>query len=100
MFPDLGSMVVELTILAALIATVVALALYRFFVGKEQDFHIHMNPGEAPAIGRQSSLAARLNWIDRWGKSLTVVTLVYFLALLLLLLYKAWQQSQNVVMTN
>lgn len=100
MFPDLGSMVVELTILAALVAGVLALALYRYFVSKEQDFHIHVNPTEATEVGKQSSIATRLNWIDRWGKSLTIVTLVYFLAILMLILYKSWQQSQNTVLTN
>ena len=100
MFPDLGSMVIELTILAALIAVVIALALYRFFIGKEQDFHIHMNPAETPEIGKQSNIASRLTWIDKWGKSLTVVTLVYFLILLVLILYRSWQQAQNVVLTN
>jgi len=100
MFPDLGSMVIELTILAALIAVVIALALYRYFIGKEQDFHIHVNAGEAQEVGKQSTLASRLSWVDKWGKSLTVATLIYFLALLVLILYKSWQQSQNVILTN
>ena len=100
MFPDLGSMVIELTILAALIAVVIALALYRFFIGKDQDFHIHMTAGEAQEVGKQSTVASRLSWVDKWGKSLTVVTLIYFLALLMLILYKSWQQSQNVILTN
>ena len=100
MFPSLGSMVVELTILAALIAVVIALALYRYFIGKDQDFHIHMTANEATEVGKQSTIATRLTWVDKWGKSLTVVTLVYFLALLVLILYKAWQQAQNVILTN
>ena len=100
MFPDLGSMYIELTILAVLTVVVIGLALYRFFIGKDQDFHLHMTASEVPDIGKQSSVATRLNWIDRWGKSLTVVTLIYFLGLLLMILYKAWQHSQNLVMTN
>jgi len=100
MFPDMGSMMIELTILAALIAVVIALALYRYFIGKEQDFHIHVTAGEAQEVGKQSTLASRLSWVDKWGKSLTVVTLIYFLALLILILYKSWQQSQNVILTN
>ncbi|MBS1825980.1 MAG: hypothetical protein JST93_11710 [Acidobacteria bacterium] len=100
MFPSLGSMVIELTILAALVAVVIALALYRYFINKDQDFHIHMTASEASEVGKQSTVASRLTWVDKWGKSLTVVTLVYFLALLILILYKSWQQAQNVILTN
>jgi hypothetical protein len=100
MFPDLGSMMLEFTILAALVAVVIALALYRYFVGKNQDFHIHVTAGEAPEVGKQTVVATKLGAIDRWGKSLTVVALVYFLFLLVLILYKSWQQSQNVVLTQ
>ena len=81
MLPSLGSMLFELAVLAALVAVVIGLALYRYFIGKDQDFHIHMTATEATEVGKQSTIASRLTWIDRWGKSLTVDTLIYFLAL-------------------
>ena len=44
--------------------------------------------GEAQYVGKQNLIATKLNWIDRWGKTFTVVTLIYFLILLLLVLYE------------
>lgn len=100
MFLQLDKMILELAVLAALIAVVVGLALYRFFASKDQDFHIHINANEAVTVGKQNAVADKLNWIDRWGKSLTVLTLIYFFALLALILYRQWQIANTTIMTN
>jgi hypothetical protein len=94
------SLIIPLMILAAFFSVTVALAFYRYFVAKQQDFHIHVNAAETPDVGKQSMVAMRLNWIDRWGKIFTVVTLIYFLILLLMVLYRQWQISSSGVMVN
>lgn len=96
----LGSLIIPLVLLAALISVTVALAFYRYFVAKEQDFHIHVAAGETPDVGKQTSIATKLNWIDRWGKTFTVLTLIYFLILLLIVLYEQWKVSATGVLVN
>ena len=96
----LQSLLIPLVILAAFMSVTIALALYRYFVAREQDFHLHVNAGETPDVSKQSSIATRLNWIDRWGKTFTVVTLIYFLILLLIVLYQQWQFSSTGVLVN
>jgi len=96
----LQALIVPLVILAALVSVTIALAFYRYFVAKQQDFHIHVASGEVQDVGRQSVVAAKLNWIDRWGKTFTVVTLIYFLILLLLVLYEQWKFSSSGVLVN
>jgi hypothetical protein len=96
----LQTLIVPLLILAALVSTTIALAFYRYFVAKQQDFHIHVAAGEVQDVGKQNLIATKLNWIDRWGKTFTVVTLIYFLILLLLVLYEQWKMSSTGVLVN
>ncbi|MCC6342136.1 MAG: hypothetical protein IT166_08055 [Bryobacterales bacterium] len=94
------SMATELIVLAVLTAAVIGLALYRHLIAQKQDFHLHTETREASIAGRQSMTAGRLLAIDRWGKVLTVVTIVYFLALLAWVLYREFQKSANQILMN
>jgi len=96
----LQSMIIPLVIFAALVSVTIALAFYRYFVAKAQDFHIHVAAGESQDVGKQSMIATKLNVIDRWGKTFTVVTLIYFLLMLLLVLYEQWKISSSGVLVN
>ncbi|MCZ2146938.1 MAG: hypothetical protein LC126_04100 [Bryobacterales bacterium] len=97
---EIRSMATELAVLAVLTAAVIGLALYRHLIAQKQDFHLHMEAREARSVGQQSMTAGRLLAIDKWGKVLTVVTIVYFLALLAWLLYQEFQKSANQILTN
>ncbi len=77
----------------ALAVAVAGLAIYRMVVGTREEDSIHLGEGEAPVVGAQVKLFRKLESVERWGKALTVVTVLYGLAILAAYLYRAWQQS-------
>lgn len=81
----------------AIAAVTVGLALYRRVVSAHETDIVYLGTGEEGNIPRQKALATRLNWIDKWGKSLTVVTLVFGLALLSIYLYGVWVEAGTTV---
>ncbi|HVN05546.1 MAG TPA: hypothetical protein VMT86_14070 [Bryobacteraceae bacterium] len=66
---------------------VLFLVLYRRSVSSHEDDSIHLE-GAAPS--EQVTLAHRLALIDRWGKSLTVLAVVFGLALAAIYMYQVW----------
>jgi hypothetical protein len=75
----------------AVLATIVlALAVYRYFVARQEDDFIHV---EVPNITNQQAIAKKLDNIDRWGKLLTIVVAIYALVIGCLVMYSAWIES-------
>jgi hypothetical protein len=77
--------------------TVGTLAVMRKFASREGDSYLHVSDAEAPIIAHQLTMANRLEKIDKLGKMLTVVTLVYGLMLFAAFSYVAWQNTQQLV---
>jgi len=73
------------------IATLI-LAIYRqvFSVHNESDV-VHLGAGEEKVISQQVLLAKKIRFIDRWGKGMTVVTILIGLGLATSYLYQAWE---------
>ena len=73
------------------VATLI-LAIYRHILTlhNEQDV-VHLADSEQGQIAKQTSLARRLDRIDGWGKSLTIVVTVIGLGLATAYLYQAWE---------
>jgi hypothetical protein len=61
---------------ACLAVVVLALALARYLVSFREDDTIHLSTSERGLITNQMVIFRWLDAIDRWGKSLTVLTLV------------------------
>jgi len=74
----------------AIVAVTLGLALYRKLISAHENDIVHLAASEAAEIPKQEALAARLGVIDKWGKTLTVVTLVFGLALGSVYLYGIW----------
>ena len=73
------------------VATLV-LAIYRWVLSAHYENDVvHLAPGEEKEIPRQASLARKMGTIDRWGKTMTVITAVLGLALASAYLYQAWE---------
>lgn len=74
---------------------VIVLAVYRKTLAGHEDDAIHFSDDarEAAALSQQAALARKLEGIDRWGKLLTVVVVLYALGLLAGFLYNAWNQT-------
>ena len=84
-----------LTFIWVVLATVViALAALRKMAARHEDDDLHLSePDGGKAIARQSATARRIDRFDSWGKTFTVIVVVYGLGLLGTFLYQGWQQS-------
>jgi hypothetical protein len=76
-----------------LAAVTLLLAGYRKVVANQEDDVLHLREVQADLVNKQSATAHRLETIDRWGKILTVVAVVYGLVLGLVYLYNGWMAS-------
>ncbi len=66
------------------------LALYRKLISANEEDLIHLGPGEERHIPEQIALEVKLKAVDRWGKTLTVITVVVGLAMAGVYLYQAF----------
>lgn len=78
---------------AGLAAIVLVLAGYRKFVSREQDFNLHVPLPESSLLSHQKSVAQRLGRIDFWGELLTVLVVLYGLALAGAHVYQTWHNT-------
>ena len=78
---------------AVLTLVVISLAVARKIAARRDDEYVHLAVGEAAAISQQVAVAEKLDKIDHWGKTLTVVDVVFGLVLVALACFNAWQQS-------
>ena len=65
------------------------LALYRKFVSMREDDYLHLSAGEERLIPQQVATFRKIGIIDKWGVTLTIVTVALGLALAALYLYQA-----------
>ncbi len=98
--PDLSKFTLHLIIFAGLLLSTIGLAIYRLMCDRDNDFHIHATSDEALSVGKQDAVAHRVLAVDKWGKALTVVTVLYFLVLVALVLYNEWLRSSSTVLVN
>ena len=79
---------------AAAAVSVLGLALYRKLITIHgDDEFVHLGEGEQNLIPQQVALGAKLEFIDRWGKGLTVFIVAYGLLIVSYVLYQAWLTS-------
>ena len=71
------------------------LALYRWVLTGKTQGVVHLGPGEEGQIPQQTEIARKLVSVDRWGKTLTVVTAILGLGLAAAYLYQAWQDPAS-----
>jgi hypothetical protein len=82
---------------AVMAVTVLVLAGIRMMSAAHEDDSIHLREGDASAVQKQNAYASRIAFMDRWGKTLTVVTVVYGLLLAGMYLYNVWVESTKLV---
>jgi hypothetical protein len=74
---------------------VLTLAVYRKLVMLHQeDELVHLGAGEEKMIPHQVALAHKMDVVDRWGKTLTVLTVAYGLLIAAAYLYGEFQRNQ------
>jgi len=75
---------------------VLALAMARKWISRREDDTVHLADSEVPLVQQQATVATVLSRLDRWGKSLTVIVLLYGLALIARVVYMGWVDSLQV----
>ncbi len=70
-----------------------SLALYRKYISAAESDVLHLRDSESTQISGQKEFANRLDSLDRWGKILIIILIVYGLVVGCEYLAVAWQQS-------
>jgi hypothetical protein len=78
---------------AVLTVVVITLALFRKFAARKEDAFVHLADSEVPVISEQVTIARKLDKIDYWGKTLTVVDIAFLVVLLGIVFFNAWRTS-------
>jgi hypothetical protein len=89
----MSDLMIHLVIWAVLATVVVFLALYRRRVYLKSDELLHVLDEEAPLVPAQEAIGKKLEKIDRWGKTLTVIVILYALAIGGLYLYRTFTDT-------
>jgi hypothetical protein len=82
---------------AALTIVVIMLAIFRKFSTRHNDTYVHLADSEAPVISEQMTVARKLEKIDYWGKTLTVVDAAFLAVLIGIVCFNAWRISLETV---
>lgn len=77
----------------ALVVVVLALALYRWMITEKEDDTIHVSDADGAVLSQQMAIAKKLDALDRWGKILTVLAVLYGLALAVWYGYLKWMET-------
>lgn len=85
-----------LVVWLAITSAVIGLAVYRKLVTRYEDDSIHVGPGDSARVAQQAAIATRLDTVDKWGKTLTVIAVALGVILAAMSVYQAWMQSLTI----
>jgi hypothetical protein len=80
---------------AVMALVVLALIVIRKRIAAGEDDTLHVMEGDARMIPHQQEIAHKLEVIDRWGKSLTILTVAVGLVIGGLWVYQGWVTASN-----
>jgi hypothetical protein len=83
----------HLVIWLILTLIVISLAIYRRKISSQVDETLHVLDAEAQAIPTQEIVAKKLVVVDRWGKILTVISVLYLLGMAAAYFYSSFQDQ-------
>lgn len=87
------TMTTLVSVWGGLFLIVLALIGVRKWVSRSEDDTVHLADGEVELVRHQGSVATILSRVDRWGKFLTAVVVLYGLAIIARVLYMGWVES-------
>jgi hypothetical protein len=90
-------MTVYATIWGVLAVLLIMLSVYRKMKSRDEDDSVHVSGANWSIIDKQQTMAHSLAQLDRAGLILTIITVVYGLALAGAYIYNIWQQGQKIV---
>ena len=83
----------HIAVWAVLTTIVVILAVYRRRLDLKVDETLHVLDAEAASIPAQEEVAKKLAVVDRWGKILTVVAVLYLLGIAAAYVYSSFNDT-------
>jgi len=89
-----------LAIWSVFAAIVIGLAVYRKMLSANEDDTLHVSDGAARMVSQQAAIAQKIDVIDKWGKTLTVVVVATGLVLASIYFYGVWQTGAGVAVTK
>jgi hypothetical protein len=87
----------HISILSVLVLAVIVLLFMRKSVAGSEDDTIHIQDAEAGIVTQQMIIARKLAVIDRWGKIVTALAVLYGLFLAGMYVYLWWMESSTTV---
>jgi hypothetical protein len=90
------TMTTLVSVWGGLFLAVLALAGARKWVSRREDDTVHLADGEVELVQHQASVATILSRVDLWGKVLTVIVVLYGLAIAARMLYMGWLDSLQI----
>jgi hypothetical protein len=92
----MSSMMISLIVVWGLMAiAVMALIVWRKNVARNEDDQLHVL--QSGPVAQQAAVAHKLEVIDRWGKIVTAVTVIYGVLLAALYVYQIWVAGSTTV---
>jgi hypothetical protein len=88
-----STLTIQVVIWVVIGIALASLALYRKYISAAESDILHLRDSESTQISGQKEFANRLDSLDRWGKILMIVLIVYGLVVGCEYLVVAWQQS-------
>lgn len=76
--------------------SVIAMIVWRQALGRQEDDTLHVLHGEA--LPHQAAVAHKLDVIEKWGKTLTIITVIFGILIALLFVYQTWVQTSTTVL--
>ena len=73
---------------------VIVMIAWRKVVARQEDETLHVM--DVGAVSHQVDIAHKLDVIDKWGKIVTAITVVYGLVLGALYLYQSWVEMSHI----
>ena len=81
-----------------LAVVVLVLGIYRIRLARHDDDTLDVIMSDPGVIAHQKETVHRLKVIDLWGQALTVLAVLYGLAIAALYLYQVWQEGTQIQM--
>jgi hypothetical protein len=73
---------------------VAGLIVYRKHIANKEDDVVHLGASSG-AVAQQTTIAAKLDQVDKWGKTLTLIAAVYGFILLAIYFYQTWMAGSR-----
>jgi hypothetical protein len=72
---------------------VLGVAIYRMTIARRDDRSLDLMVKDEHVIADQKMAVKRIKSIDHWGEALTVITVLYGLAIAFIYFYQIWQEA-------